>query len=86
MSKQQMHYVRQRVVEILAELRPMAVQIVDAFEFRDRELKSVLGRYDGNVYENLYKWARESPLNRKEVLDGIKKYLTPMMNKAKSNL
>jgi len=86
MSKQQMEYIRQRVVQLLAEIRPMAVQIVDAFDFRDRELKSVLGRYDGNVYENLYKWARESPLNQQEVLDSVKKYLLPMMAEARSKL
>lgn len=41
--------------------------IVDAFMFSDRQLRSVLGRYDGNVYENLLKWAKESPMNKKEV-------------------
>ena len=30
---------------------------------------SALGAYDGNAYENLWKRAREEPLNRSEVPD-----------------
>lgn len=48
-------------------IRPNAVALVDAFDFRDLKLGSVLGRYDGNVYENLYKWAKSAPLNKKDV-------------------
>lgn len=62
-----MRYVRRRLYEILAEIRLIAVPLVDAFDFRDRELDSVLGRFDGDVYANLLKWARESPLNKNEV-------------------
>uniref|UniRef100_A0A8C6TUY4 Acyl-coenzyme A oxidase n=1 Tax=Neogobius melanostomus TaxID=47308 RepID=A0A8C6TUY4_9GOBI len=52
-----------RIKELLCQLRPNAVALVDAFDFHDKKLKSVLGRYDGNVYENLFDWARRSPLN-----------------------
>lgn len=67
MSYQQMTYIRRRVYEILAEIRPIAVPLVDAFDFRDRQLNSLLGQYDGNVYESLLKWASDSPLNQKQV-------------------
>ncbi|RXM91922.1 Peroxisomal acyl-coenzyme A oxidase 1 [Acipenser ruthenus] len=50
------HQVSQRLKELLSQLHPNAVALLDAFEM----LSSVLGRYDGNVYE----WARQSPLNR----------------------
>lgn len=40
---------------------------MDAFDFKDMTLGSVLGRYDGNVYENLFEWAKKSPLNKTEV-------------------
>lgn len=56
-----------RIKELLEELRPNAVALVDAFDLNDRKLNSVLGRYDGNVYEHLYAWARQSPLNAAEV-------------------
>lgn len=56
-----------RIKELLSQLRTNAVALVDAFDFHDKKLKSVLGRYDGNVYENLFEWARSSPLNSTEV-------------------
>lgn len=37
--------------------------------FRDELLMSVLGRYDGNVYEHLLKSAMQSPLNKTDVRD-----------------
>lgn len=55
------------IKELLKELRPNAVALVDAFDLNDKKLNSVLGRYDGNVYEHLYEWARRSPLNASEV-------------------
>ena len=58
---------RQREMALLSEIRPNAVGLVDAFDFHDHLLSSVLGRYDGNVYENLYKWAQQSPLNKTQV-------------------
>uniref|UniRef100_A0A8C7Q565 Acyl-coenzyme A oxidase n=1 Tax=Oncorhynchus mykiss TaxID=8022 RepID=A0A8C7Q565_ONCMY len=59
--------VSQRLKELLAQLRPNAVALVDAFDYRDEMLNSVLGRYDGNVYEHMFEWARRSPLNKTEV-------------------
>ena len=35
--------------------------------YSDRELNSILGRFDGNVYENMLKWAQSSPLNKTDV-------------------
>lgn len=52
---------------LLNEIRPSAVSLVDAFDVNDKKLNSVLGRYDGNVYEHLFEWARHSPLNATEV-------------------
>jgi hypothetical protein len=47
--------------------RPNAIGLVDAFDHSDYCLNSVLGRYDGNVYEHLMKWAEKFPLNKHEV-------------------
>jgi len=41
---------------------------VDAFDFRDDQLDSCIGAYDGNVYERLYEFAKQAPLNRTEVI------------------
>lgn len=45
-----------------------AVQITDAFGFSDFELGSVLGRYDGRVYETLWEEAKKDPVNIEIVL------------------
>lgn len=63
----QVTQVNQRVKELLAVIRPNAVALVDSFDFHDIHLASVLGRYDGNVYENMFEWAKKSPLNKTEV-------------------
>uniref|UniRef100_A0AAQ4QUI7 Acyl-coenzyme A oxidase n=1 Tax=Gasterosteus aculeatus aculeatus TaxID=481459 RepID=A0AAQ4QUI7_GASAC len=70
-----------RIKQLLSQLRPNAVALVDAFDFHDNRLKSVLGRYDGNVYENLFEWARRSPLNSTEVHESFHKYLKPLRAK-----
>jgi len=70
----------------MEELRPEAVSLVDAFDHSDYVLNSPLGRYDGNVYEDLFKWAQRSALNKEEVQPGYYKYLRPLMNSNKSKL
>lgn len=49
--------------------RPEAVTLVDAFDYSDYDLNSALGRYDGNVYEDLYKRAQASRLNEHQVFE-----------------
>ncbi|XP_077379444.1 peroxisomal acyl-coenzyme A oxidase 1 isoform X2 [Festucalex cinctus] len=69
------------IKELLSELRPNAVALVDAFDIHDKMLNSVLGRYDGNVYEHMFEWARRSPLNSTEVHESYHKYLKPLRSK-----
>ncbi|XP_043971391.1 peroxisomal acyl-coenzyme A oxidase 1 isoform X2 [Gambusia affinis] len=70
-----------RIKELLSQLRPNVVALVDAFDIHDKKLNSVLGRYDGNVYENMFEWARRSPLNATEVHESFQKYLKPLRSK-----
>ena len=49
--------------------RPEAVALVDAFDYSDFVLNSPLGRYDGNVYEALFKYAQKAALNDRQVTD-----------------
>lgn len=81
MTGSQITQVNQRVLELLAVIRPNAVALVDAFDYKDITLGSVLGRYDGNVYENLFEWAKKSPLNKTEVHESYHKYLKPLQSK-----
>lgn len=59
-------YVLQDVIlELMAELRPHAVKLVDAWSIPDWLLNSALGRSDGKVYEELFDMAhRRNPLNK----------------------
>ncbi|CAE8623890.1 unnamed protein product [Polarella glacialis] len=58
------------IEELLAEIRPDAVALVDGFGYLDRHLHSTLGLYDGNVYEAIYEEAKKSPLNQSETMLG----------------
>ena len=49
--------------EVIGMTPREAVQITDAFGFSDYELGSVLGRYDGRVYETLWEEAKKDPVN-----------------------
>ena len=71
---------RAAVRALLAELRPDAVALVDAFEFPDNTLCSALGRYDGNVYESLYAAARASSLNQDDPFVGFDQHLKPTLD------
>ncbi|KAL5380263.1 hypothetical protein DPSP01_007838 [Paraphaeosphaeria sporulosa] len=54
-----------KILEVMGELRPHAVKLVDAWAVPDWLLDSALGRYDGKVYEDLFERAhRKNPLNR----------------------
>ena len=67
MSGDQLEHVNDQMLRLLSDIRPNAVPLVDAFDISDHTLGSVLGRFDGQVYENLYKWAQQSPLNKTQV-------------------
>ncbi|XP_061472230.1 peroxisomal acyl-coenzyme A oxidase 1 isoform X3 [Rhineura floridana] len=73
--------VNQHVKELLALIRLNAVALVDSFDFHDNVLGSVLGRYDGNVYENMFEWSKKSPLNKTQVHESFHKHLKPMQAK-----
>jgi len=63
-------------------LRKDIVALGDAFDFSDYWLNSALGRYDGNVYEDMYKWAQGGRLNVIPVDQEVRKYLKPLAKAA----
>ena len=76
----QAEMVRGEVRRLLAALRVDAVAIVDSFDFSDHYLNSALGKWDGNVYECLYKWARTgNPMNESDIAPGVERILLPLM-------
>ncbi|XP_049873464.1 probable peroxisomal acyl-coenzyme A oxidase 1 [Pectinophora gossypiella] len=68
-----------RYEELLELIRPNAVGLVDAYDFKDEILNSTLGAHDGRVYERLMEEALKSPLNKEPVNDSFHKYLKPFM-------
>lgn len=80
MNTKQAQLIRSKVRDLLDELRPDAIALVDSFNISDFELSSALGRFDGRVYETLYEWAQQSELNKNEVVDGYEEYLKPLFH------
>ncbi|XP_015675183.1 peroxisomal acyl-coenzyme A oxidase 1 isoform X1 [Protobothrops mucrosquamatus] len=81
LTEAQLIQVNMRIKELLALIRPNAVALVDSFDFSDSMLGSVLGRYDGNVYENMFEWSKKSPLNKTQVHESFHKHLKPLQAK-----
>ena len=50
------------------------------------ELKSAIGRSDGNVYGTLRDWARREPLNDGEVAPGLEEHLLPLLKERRQQL
>lgn len=60
----QIQLVTKSVMQLLEDIRPHALRLVDSWQFPDWQLDSSLGRYDGNVYEDMFRRASElNPLN-----------------------
>ncbi|KAH9721161.1 peroxisomal acyl-coenzyme A oxidase 1 [Citrus sinensis] len=70
---------------LYSQVRPNAIALVDAFNYTDHYLGSVLGRYDGNVYPKLYEEAWKDPLNDSVVPDGYHEYIRPLLKQQLRN-
>jgi acyl-CoA oxidase len=64
---------------LYSQVRPNAISLVDAFNYTDHYLGSILGCYDGNVYPKLYDAAWKDPLNDSVVPDGFHQYVRPII-------
>jgi len=76
--------VNDAVKELLRQIRPNAVGLVDGFDLSDRTLVSAIGKRDGNVYEAIYKTAQKSQLNKAEVASGYYEHVRPLMDLTKA--
>ncbi|XP_038876481.1 peroxisomal acyl-coenzyme A oxidase 1-like isoform X2 [Benincasa hispida] len=70
---------------LYSQVRPNAIALVDAFNHTDHYLGSILGRYDGNVYPNLYDEAWKDPMNDSAVPDGYHEYIKPLLKEQVRN-
>ena len=64
-SNDQLNALPDRIQELMAQIRPHAVNLVDSLSIPEYLLGSVLGRYDGKVYKDLFNRADNlNPLNK----------------------
>jgi acyl-CoA oxidase len=68
LGRAQQRLAQQLITERLDRVRPDAVVLSDSLGFQDHNLKSTLGRKDGNVYEAIYDEAKRSPLNGRRMV------------------
>ena len=73
---------RETVQSLILEVRPAAVSLVDAFDYPDYVLRSVLGRRDGDVYNAMWEWVQHNPRNKHKhgVHPVYKKYTRGLLN------
>ncbi|XP_047520371.1 probable peroxisomal acyl-coenzyme A oxidase 1 [Pieris napi] len=79
LSEKEVKALQRRYEDLLEKIRPNAVGLVDAYDYRDEVLHSTLGSYDGFAYEHLMEEAMKSPLNAEPVNQSFHKYLKPLM-------
>ena len=64
LTVEMLQYVTPAIQELMSQVRPHAVRLVDAWSIPDYVLESALGSYDGDVYNRLFTKAhKENPLN-----------------------
>lgn len=74
-NAEQAAWARACTLEMMDTIRPNAVSLVDANDFSDFQLKSALGRYDGNVYPAILEASKKDPLNATEPGPGYEQHL-----------
>ncbi len=78
---QQAALLRLTLRQLLGELRPDAVPLVDAFGLSDYFLNSALGAEDGDVYQRLFDGVQEAPFNAAATGPGYAELLKPKLAK-----
>jgi acyl-CoA oxidase len=81
----QARLVRLTLRQLLAELRPDAVPLVDAFGLDDYFLNSALGAADGDVYTRLFDAVQDVPFNAARTGPGYEALLQPRLAKGFGN-
>ena len=73
--------VRNEITTLLAELRPDAAALTDAFALDDYFLNSALGASDGDVYARLLQEVQDAPFNKKHTPPGYETLLRERLRK-----
>jgi hypothetical protein len=73
--------IRNEISALLAEIRPDAAALSDAFALDDYFLNSALGASDGDVYARLYAEVQDAPFNESHVPPGYETLLRERLMK-----
>ena len=68
---------------LVASIAPHALNLIEAYQFSDKRLDSVLGRRDGNVYSSMMEVSRAEPLNHGAAAEG-QRYILQMLDSKKT--
>ncbi|ORZ25629.1 acyl-CoA dehydrogenase/oxidase C-terminal [Absidia repens] len=79
LSAAQTAMLKEQVINVLEQVRPQAVALVDAFALPDYYLHSALGRADGNVYKAMTAMAEREPLNHTQVVSSYETAIKPLV-------
>ncbi|PVU98917.1 hypothetical protein BB560_001601 [Smittium megazygosporum] len=74
MTREQINGLESEYIRYIKIARDQAVPLVDALGVPDEKLNSSLGKYDGNVYEDMMERVLQEPLNRDGSGDAIRKH------------
>ena len=78
-TSDQITHILQNIIinKLLPSIRTNVIGLVDAWDFSDFQLKSALGNYNGNVYQEIMNSAYKEPLNHND--DGYIQYLKDLI-------
>ncbi|KAL7687764.1 putative acyl-CoA dehydrogenase/oxidase and middle domain superfamily, acyl-CoA oxidase [Plasmopara halstedii] len=78
-SSAQAVLLQEQVAHLLSVTRKNCVLLTDAWDSRDFELNSAIGRYDGDIYRALVKCTADEPLNKMQVPEGYEMFVKPLI-------
>lgn len=70
----------------IEEIRPQLLNIVEALDYPEGSINSIIGKTEGDIYESLYKAAAYNPFNSKDSIDSFDKYVKPMSKTLQARL
>ncbi|KAI8343434.1 acyl-CoA dehydrogenase/oxidase C-terminal [Chlamydoabsidia padenii] len=85
LNAEQTAMLKEQVINVLEQVRPQAVALVDAFALPDYYLHSALGRADGNVYKAMTDMAEREPLNHTQVVSSYDTAIKPLIHAGQTN-
>ena len=83
-TSSQYSQVEQTLHDEIALLVPQALNLIESHEFDDNSLCSTIGSFDGQDITRTFAAASANKLNDKDVLDGFKTHIMPIMERERN--